>query len=360
MSLEAKLVFASNFYSERAHFKPGHVPASLDGRRLEDGPRAFPEDPAFLWGLKKLEMTVLRTSILNTAEIDFVLRLAASQNNLGRIHHELGEVLRRDTNLLANYDEVNYLSRTTFVPSRHSSIKDAVRVNWATRQVPGKPEAGGRYYAGPMVVDIYHKRPSQRETIRQLATTGTQPYYTQVHSHEMLHALQYVFGQGRAIAELIEAQAHRIHQARIKQMSHEDLVQGVVGDPLYEHLEPAKFNAALWVVDRLNALGLTQEEVIVLINRPGVWNEGMGNWERLESAIASEMAGREMESEDLERELMAENLRHSIATNGARVITQRLLYLVYKRELDARRKETSEELQPPEIQTKAVSTLQYA
>lgn len=329
MSLEHKLQAAHEFQLQRPFFRPKvRVALPTDGTADEH-----------LLTLKWQEMVLSQQHVLNADEFSLCLRLTQERDLAANLSLSMVHAARRESAIFNQMDEVYSLgNRTVERGAKRGRLNLVVKSRWNVKDRKDAAKAAGRYFDDVGEIHIYGQAPTNLQTVTSLATAGVLPYSSQSYIHERLHAAQYNLVEGKKPPqELAEAQAYRAGQDDRRLYPHEAMVSDITSLALYENLDPVKYNAAVWVIDRLNALGLKQFQIIQLIADPGQWNDTLGNWEGLETAIGEEMIKKSVTEEDLEREVMADKLRHAIAMQQARLAAQTVLYKEFKDEVDQAR-----------------------
>ncbi len=337
-SLSERLEFAQQYRQERVHYEPRMRPLVNDDLFCTSLPGEVYDRE--LEALKLQELSFSHMNVLSTAEIRTCIRSAEREGLVDDLKSRILDAVRSESRALDTLDEVEALGEvylTSVNGNPVGSINNLVPVTWNASDIYGMPEVRGRYFLEAPRIDIYAPLPRVSAVVSTLCVAGVLPWPLQTYGHEKLHALQYNVFRGEAVPELFEAQAHRTSMDERGTQSHDLLVKDLVDSPAYEDLDPKKFDAAIWVIDRLNALGLSQKKAISVIKQPGNWN-GFGCWDGLEDFIRAEMKRREINSEDLERELMAYNLKRTIETHKARLAACFVMYLEFRDIIDLRRR----------------------
>ncbi|GEM_PF-6978913 len=333
MGLERRLEFANSFRNARN----GYMPDTdlWPPYPLKDIDPSH-SDPA-LENLKLPEEKLRRERVLKTSEIHLACERAEETNSvLPLIRKAFGEI-RQKTSTLAVYFELDELFKRDI---NGKKLTDFVPFQWGVPCIVNGERAKGIYYIDKPLIKIAEKQPRTRETLESVAQYGVLPPAIQTGMHEMTHAVQFNFGPSKKIPpELVEAQAYRTEQISLARKPHDTLVNDVATSKLYQHLDRRRFDSAVWIIDRFNALGLSQEEIVQRIHNSGEWDEKKGSWTGLEQKLAMDMKRRDLDEEGLEQTVMAYDLNRAIDRHTARIITQGVLREAFKGEIDKRRRE---------------------
>lgn len=339
MTIEQRIQAAESYSVSRSHFRPDP---------LED--LLIPVEPyvseGLLMRLRDYERTE-RTDVLDTGEIKLAVKLAEEGGIASELFEEIGLLIARRTSFMLAGRQVN--------EEYHSiGLDQSVRIVWGHPIEVDGERIGGRYTHEKKLIEISNPYPTPAQRLLSLATRGRVTTADEMYVHEQTHAVQLNHASGGIVSELIEAQAYRTGQDTLAEFPHRDLVDHVVLRKPYKHLDERKFRAAVWYIDRFNAVGLNQAEITRLVNEPGKWIEEDGVWRLLEWALGDEMHDKGLGSIELERSVMAGDLLKAIERHKARRIAQEVLYKRFKKEIEARRgfRRSSPDINPVRIDTK--------
>lgn len=260
----------------------------------------------------------------------FASKLAQERGIAGDLLRNVITKVDRATNLLASFSEVRQL----YLP-----IEDNVQVEWDTPyQINGAP-VHGVYLPTEKTIKIAYPEPTDAEQLAKMAGSGYLARVTQYETHEKMHAVQFLRGEGENIPpELIEAQSWRAMQLSIVEKPHDYLVGDVVGSPSYGDLSPRKFESAVWLIDRFAALGFSQEDILTAVGQPGEWNESQGFWKGLKLHLDGVMRGYGMTDEGMERAVLARHVQETIQRRQAKKIAQEIVYKAFEPEIKHHRR----------------------
>lgn len=326
-TIEDALAYAKTFRSPRSEYTPGAIPW-IDDELAPPQPSLDPK----LKSLRDQEERVRGKTFLSNDEITFVLQLADERTITASLRDHVELAIRQQSKLFQKRDEIKKLADV-----------HAPTVDW---NVALPPQIYARYYADTNRIALADAEPSDHDSIQSLARLGVPHTSLNSLTHERTHSVQNMLGGGITIpAELREIQAYRAQIFRRKGKNsiyltwpHESLVDDFIGNSTQQNkFDPRKLNSAVYSIDRLNALGSPQAEIVQLISNAGPWNKQIGFWENIQAAIEKERRSRGINQEGLERLVMAADLEKSIATYNARAATQQVLAEVFAKDLKDRR-----------------------
>ena len=219
-------------------------------------------------------------------------------------------------------DEVADLSQT-FVEG--IPLYRKISFQWGVDcSIDGK-QVDGLYVHDDFLIQVRFEPPTQFDTLSSLATKGMLPRSTEVSVHEEVHAAQFNLGSVGIPRELMEAQAYRSGHLPFADFPHDSLVNHVSSSKAYPTINRAKFDSAVWYVDRLRALGYTQEEIINVISGPGRWDSASATWGNLDELIAHEMHNWNLDFKDLEEVVKEYDVKAEADRQTAKKIVKQVL-----------------------------------
>lgn len=323
MTIEQRIQAAESYSLSRSHFRPDP---------LED--LSIPVEPhaseGLLLRLRDYERTERTMYVLDIGEINLAVKLAEQNGSVNDTFGEVGLRIFEETSFMLAGQQV---SRTY----QALGLNKSVMVIWGFPIIESGEKIGGRYTHEKKLIEISNPYPTPAQRLLSLAVKGRITTADEMYVHEQTHAVQLHGASGRISPELMEAQAYRTGQDTLAEFPHSDLVDHVVLRKPYKHLDGRRFRAAVWYIDRFNAVGLSQAEITGLVNKPGKWIEEDGAWRLLDWALEDEMYNKGLGSIELERSVMAGDLLKAIERHKARRIAQEVLYQRFKTEIEARR-----------------------
>ncbi|EKD86267.1 MAG: hypothetical protein ACD_37C00382G0003 [uncultured bacterium] len=323
MAIEQRIQSAEIYSISRRHFRP---------EPLED--LVLPADQQvseeLLHCLSTRERVGRTGDVLDTGEISLAVNLAEKNGIASELFGEIGLRIFEKTSFILTGQQV---SRTY----DGLGLNKSVRVVWGSPLEIEGEKIDGRYTHGKKLIEITFPYPTPAQRILSLASLGRITTADETYVHEQTHAVQLHGASGRISYELMEAQAYRTGQDTLAEFPHCNLVDHVIvkGKISYEHLDRRKFEAAVWFIDRFNALGLSQDDIAKLVLNPGAWIGSEGVWGLLEWELREEMLDKGLGNIELERAVMAGDLLKAIERHKARKIAQEVLYQRFKPEIEA-------------------------
>lgn len=340
MTIEQRIQAAESYSVSRSHFRPDPLEAIVL-------PTSQNVSEELLRCLSARERAGRLNDALDAGEVALAVKSAEQNGNADEIFGEVGLRIFEETSFMDAGQQVS-------VAYNALGLSKSVRVVWGNPIEVDGERIGGRYTHEKKLIEISNPYPNPAQRLLSLATSGRVTTADEMYVHEQTHAVQLNHASGGIVSELMEAHAYRTGQDTLAEFPHRDLVDHVVLRKPYKHLDERKFRAAVWYIDRFNAVGLNQAEITRLVNEPGKWIEEDGVWRLLEWALGDEMHDKGLGSIELERSVMAGDLLKAIERHKARRIAQEVLYKRFKKEIEARRgfRRSSPDINPVRIDTK--------
>lgn len=298
-------------------------------------PELTPPTDSALDRLRKMEEGARKSKLLTDDEISFAINLARERGLVHDLFSQTIDIVRgKAPYALTIFDELDALGNTLIGTER---LGDRVSEEYGVPVTINGAKAGGGYFHDAKRIAYEARMETDDSKLGSLASMGEFPEGSQLVSHERTHAAQFNLGIADNIPpELAEAQAYRVG-APFDLMEHSLLIQSVLDQPhsapLYSHLNKRKFHAAVYLIDRLNALGYSQEGIVQIISNPGEWDKRTGFWTDIYDIIEKERERRGLDRDGLEKLVMVNALQKSIDVSRARVTAQRVLYDAFEPEI---------------------------
>jgi hypothetical protein len=211
--------------------------------------------------------------------------------------------LHQETTLLQDLDQIGL---TDYIlaedkPNYISTIRSHIRL---VPMTGGKPIAEYDSVSRTITVRFYRGDWIDMQFLKYLAATGYFGEYVGEAGHEGVHALQiptlnpfqkaiplcssYYLGRVLKHEELLESQAVRTFE-REDTNSPEKAVERIYGSlghkPGSERRDRRKIEYGVRTVDCLRALRISTSEIATVLREPGIWDEDMGIYDRVEAYL---------------------------------------------------------------------------
>lgn len=278
----------------------------------------------------------LRQQINPSFTTDFV----AENLDEGQLTASYSPILDRiytETNLFQDYKDTGVLAYV--IAGVIPPLVKGKKITWETQT-----KGGGRGEIDKKNIRFTEKAPTKKDVLVALASSGQLPWGFEAFHHELVHSLQYpesatmsfvydmYWGKNHS-GELSEAHAYREAEKISGRKTSEEVFDHIWGGnsptgvtDVYQKVYPG-FNAhklfyAIGAVDKLNALGLSPQEIGHLIMWRGKWDKKQHAYPKIEKLIARKRELLGLNEGDLDNLVLANKLEQQIDSLRAQVITQ--------------------------------------
>ncbi|MFH1291999.1 MAG: hypothetical protein ABIH87_02275 [bacterium] len=248
---------------------------------------------------------------------------------------EILERIQRETNYLHEWVENGFYEHM-LNDDFDSNIED-VKIKWEGDKPKYKGKYGGHFvgFGGANLARVNREKPEPADIVRGLAIKGHLPKPIRIMGHERNHAYHSVStledvlkksfydlqGKDRSSQELQEAMANRTANKPVHKKTREELSEKISPD-LYPGVKEDKKECAIEAIDKLNALGLTPEEMGKIILHHGGWDSNTKTYVNVERKIKELQSKKQISDSRLEKLMEADKSEREVGRLRAMLIAQ--------------------------------------
>lgn len=286
--------------------------------------------------LREVEKKFENSDFLPKEKIDNMVESIKGREQSYLVMRQILERLRDETNYLHEWIEMGFFEK--ILEDELGDQVEDVRTFWGSNEPKPKYKGLFRGMGKLKLAFVVYEKPEAADIIKEMATTGFLPKSLRVMGHERVHGYQIpatgteVFksiieaflGGNKRSQELKEAHANRSANNPPHKKTPEELKEKI-NPKKYKGVQDDRLDYAISAIDKLNALGLTPEEIGKIIMHHGGWDKQSGVYVAVARKIKELQNQKLMTDDDLKKLVETDKIERNIERLKAMLIAQEVI-----------------------------------